>query len=116
MTLGVFIQIKHPYESATLSFLPLRGNGGGRNRSPNGLNNGRHYPYESGGRHGGHYGVQGRGDGGPPHNPYGAGSDSSFSSWFRRRCRHHQCTQKHDQFEQSMIAMNNSLTYFLHFQ
>ena len=51
-----------------------------------------------------------------PNDPYGGGSDSSFSSEFRIWCRHDWCTQQHEQFKQSMIAINNSLINVLQCQ
>ena len=58
----------------------------------------------------------GRGDHDHPDISYRAGSVSSLSSESEWRHRHDQCTQKHDQFEQSMIAINNSLTNSWHCQ
>ena len=71
--------------------------------------NGRHYPLQYGSGCGGHHGVPGGGHTGPPNYPYGAGSESSSSSEFRRRHIHDWHTQQHDQFEKCMIGINNSL-------
>ena len=88
----------------------LRGNGRNVDRGwGNPLINGRHYPPRSGDRWCGSYGTSGGDNGGIPNDHYGGGSDSSSSSDFGRLHRHDQCTQQHEQFEQSMIAMSNSL-------
>ena len=62
------------------------------------------------------HGIPGCSDGDVPDNPYGDGSDTSSFSEFGRWCRHDQCTQQHEQFEQCMFAMNNLSIDLLHCQ
>ena len=55
----------------------------------------------------GQHSAPGGGNFGPADDPYGAGSDNSLSLESGRRCRHDWHIQQDDQFEKSMLAMNN---------
>ena len=98
------IHIRCPWQVKSVTFLPTEKNGTnahGVSGYPSG--NVRHYPHRSGGC-GGPCDTPGGNDGGPPGDPYGSGSDSS-SSELVRKYRHEQCSQQHDQFEQSVISL-----------
>ena len=113
MRLEVSIWIKYPPQTIT-DILPTPQSAiGSGTRGPHNLRgDNQHYPHWSGGRH---HGGPGRGDGGPLDDPYAAGSNSS-SSKSEIRWKHDWHLQQHDQFEQSMIAMNKVLIDLLNYQ
>ena len=106
----VLIQVSYPKQvSGIYNSHPPRKNRNGDRGSGDPQGNGKPYPHSSGGGCSGTHGIPGGGDGGMPDDPYGGGSHSPSFSEFGRQCRHDQHTHQHEQFEQSMSVMNNSL-------
>ena len=62
-----------------------------------------------------HYGATGGGGSHLPDDPYGTGSESSFSSQLEQRLRQDWHIPQ-SQFEESIITMNNSLVDLLPYQ
>ena len=74
------------------------------------------YPHSSNGGCSGPLSTPGGWYGGPPDDSFGGGSDRYSFSELGRWHRHDWHTQKHEQFEQSMISRNNLLVDILQCQ